>query len=163
MIANDSLIGRPLYFPQDTGSLNSGVPHMKLQQRIRNRRREAFTLMEVLVVVAILVVLAGIGIVVFRYLSESKEKIAKMGIKNLEVAVTAYKLSHGDFPESLELLIQPGEGKAAYTTPEKLIDPWERPYQYDLNQRNPRTGEPLIYSLGEVPGTSKPIRSWEAQ
>ena len=51
---------------------------MMLRQSDRKRtRRNAFTLMEVLVVVAIIVVLTGIGIGVFAYLDSSKEKIAK--------------------------------------------------------------------------------------
>jgi len=134
-----------------------------VQLRITNRnrsRRHAFTLMEVLVVVAILVVLAGIGVMVFRYLDESKEKIAKMGIKNLETAVTAYKLTHGNYPESLQELTMPTDGKAAYLEEKSLFDPWNHPYVYDPSQLNPRTAMPLIMSQGANPGASQPIRNW---
>jgi len=51
---------------------------MQLPRSIQQRStRRAFTLMEVLVVVAIIVVLAGIGTVAFRYLSDSKESISR--------------------------------------------------------------------------------------
>ena len=133
-----------------------------MQLRITNRnrsRRHAFTLMEVLVVVAILVVLAGIGVMVFRYLDESKEKIAMVGTKNLETAVTAYKLKHGNYPESLQELAVPSEGLPAYIDAGKLMDPWNRPYAYDPSQMSP-TGMPLIYSQGANPGQSQPIRNW---
>jgi general secretion pathway protein G len=135
---------------------------MKLQ-RIRNRRRAAFTLMEVLVVVAILVVLAGIGVVVFRYLDDSKEKIAKIQIKNLEGVIGNFKITDpsGDFPPNLEVLTQPIDNKPAYLDAEKLMDPWQRPYVYDPNQRNPNTGVPLIYSQGQNPGDpARFIRNW---
>jgi len=137
---------------------------MMLQQRPdrKNPLRAAFTLMEVLVVVAILVILAGIGVAVFRYLDESKEKIAKLGIKGIEDAAMTYKINHGDFPPDLQVLTQPSEGKEAYLEEDKLIDPWGRPYKYDPSQRN-RTGKPLIYSEGVNPGTSPQIRNWVKQ
>src|SRR6516225_3755459 len=125
-----------------------------ISQRHDRKRsdRAAFTLMEVLVVVAILVVLAGIGIVVFRYLEESKDNIAKLGMKNLEKAIGAYKLSHGDYPENLQILTMPQDGKPAYLDEGALLDPWSRPYVYEHGTRNPRTGTPLIYSQGGNPG-----------
>jgi len=134
-----------------------------MQLRIANsprRRRHAFTLMEVLVVVAILVVLAGIGVAVFRYMDTGKEGAAKMQIKLIENAVMSYNLEHKQFPESLVLLAQPSEGKAAYLKPKDLTDPWGRPYEYHPDQLSP-TGEPLIISQGANPGQSKMIRNWD--
>jgi general secretion pathway protein G len=132
-----------------------------VQLRIQNRnRRHAFTLMEVLVVVAILVVLAGIGVMVFRYLDDSKERIAFAGAKNIETAVNQYKMNNGNFPESLQILAEPSEGKAAYLEEKSLFDPWNRPYQYDPSQLS-KTGVPLITSQGANPGASAPIRNWK--
>jgi len=136
-----------------------------VQLRIENNnsrsRRHAFTLMEVLVVVAILVVLAGIGVMVFRYLDESKEKIASMGIKNIETAVISYKMTHGNYPDSLAELTVPTDGKPAYLEEKSLFDPWNHPYAYEPGTTNPRTGYPLIYSGGANPGNSPPIRNWK--
>jgi general secretion pathway protein G len=130
---------------------------MMLQQSTHKRmRRNAFTLMEVLVVVAILVVLAGIGIGVFAYLDSSKEKAAQLQIKNLETAVTSYKLDHGSFPDSLQVLTVPTDGKAALLEQKDLVDPWGRQFMYDQSKPSPK-GVPLIYSQGANPGSSKPI------
>jgi len=117
--------------------------------------------MEVLVVVAIIVVLAGLGVVVFRQLQSSQEKLAYAQVRKLQDVVEAFKLEQGDYPPSLEVLSEPIDGKPAYVEQAQLIDPWGRPYQYDPGQRNPRTGRPLIMSQGANPGSSAPIRNWQ--
>jgi len=137
---------------------------MILQPRrdLKRSPRVGFTLMEVLVVVAILVVLASIGIVVFRYLDDANEKVARLGIKNIQTAVEAYKLSHGSYPQTLQELTMPEGGKAAYLEDQALIDPWQRPYGYDPNTHHPKTGKPLIYSQGANPGNQAGmIRNWQ--
>lgn len=124
--------------------------------------RAGFTLMEVLVVVAILVVLVSVSsVVVFRYLDESKEKAAKVQITQIEQAVMTYKLDHGDFPPDLTVLTQPEEGKPARLEASALIDPFGNPYQYEPGNRHPLTGKPLIYSQGSNPGDlNSQIRNW---
>lgn len=129
---------------------------------LRSTRRSAFTLMEVLVVVAIIFILASVStVVVFRYLGESQEKIAKTAIKNIETACEAYKLSTGEYPQSLDLLTQPLNNKPAALEDAALIDPWQRPYQYDPASRNPKTGRPRIFSQGAEPGNPQgQISNW---
>src|SRR5262245_4487521 len=121
--------------------------------------RRAFTLMEVLVVVAIIFILASVStIVVFRYLDESKDRIAKAGVRTLDTAIKAHKTTHGDYPQSLEELVLPTpDGKPAALEETALLDPWGRPYIYDVSQRNPRTGVPRIYSAGGEPGNAAGI------
>lgn len=125
--------------------------------------RAAFTLMEVLVVVAILVILAGlVSVVAFRYLDDANDQAAQAGIVKIETAVGAYKLSHqGQYPADLNALIQPEEdGKAAYLAEREIYDPWLRPYQYEPNNLHPATRKPRVYSLGANPGVSTPIANW---
>ena len=90
------------------------------------RRRTAFTLLEVLVVVAILVILASVAsIYVFKYLEESKHDKALMDMQALNTAYQGYVLKNGGLPpESIQQL-------APYMTQgtNALIDPWGNPYQ----------------------------------
>jgi general secretion pathway protein G len=102
----------------------------------RAARRAAFTLLEVLIVVAIIVVLAGVSsIYVFRYLEDAKEGAAKAGMKTIETACKAYEIKIGQLPNSLQDLLQPPDGGKPYLEngTEGLNDPWGKPYSYDAS------------------------------
>src|SRR5262245_32437528 len=106
-------------------------PAVKLSRTLTPRAvRRAFTLMEVLIVVAIIVVLAGLATVSFKYLSESSEKAALAKMKNIEAAVTAYRTSHsGQLPPNIETLTDTSETGTAYLDLEAIKDPWEQEFQ----------------------------------
>ena len=121
-------------------------------------KRAAFTLMEVLVVAAILVILASVASVgVLKYLDDAKETAARTGVAKLEQAAAAFKISHGDWPTSLAELTIPEEGKPAPIDQTELLDPWGNQYVYDLSNRHPTKLTPLIYSTGN---NTKQIRNW---
>jgi prepilin-type N-terminal cleavage/methylation domain-containing protein len=127
----------------------------------RRAVRRAFTLMEVLVVVAIIFILASAStLIVFQYLGESKDKMAKAGTKTIEQAASAYYIKNQQWPQSLEELATPADGRPAALAPEALVDPWGNAYLYNPQETHPTTGVPKIYSLGEKPGQSKPISNW---
>src|SRR6478609_2417754 len=76
------------------------------------RTRDAFTLLEVLVVVAILVVLASVaGIYVFRYLEDAKADATVLKMQQLERACKNYAAKNdGNWPPDLTSLIAPPDG-----------------------------------------------------
>jgi len=117
----------------------------------RRMVRAGFTLMELLVVVAILVVLAGTGGVIYmNYLEGAKEDVARTQVQELTHAVEAYRIRYGEYPQSLAALTQPGPDGKATLEPNALVDPWMRPYQYNpQGSHHPTTGKPDIWSGGK--------------
>jgi general secretion pathway protein G len=102
------------------------------QRTSRPQRRAAFTLLEVLIVVAILVVLASVSSVyIFRYLDDAKINAAKAGVKAIERAAVGYQVNYNELPATLQQLLQPPSGNKPYLEPEALNDPWGKPYNYD--------------------------------
>jgi general secretion pathway protein G len=109
--------------------------------------RSAFTLMEMLVVVAILVVLAGAAVPIYlNYLENARRDRVKIDVKNLETAVEAYYTRNSDFPQSLDMLCQPDETGKAALEPESLLDPWGQHYVYNPSDMKPSGRVPYIYS-----------------
>src|SRR5262245_54653173 len=96
----------------------------------RRRERLGFTLMEVLVVCAILVILAGTAAIgIFRYLDQANVNKARFDIQALTTAAKTYVTEHGaQPPENLEQVLQYIDGGSE----SNLIDPWGNRYQYEM-------------------------------
>lgn len=109
------------------------LPTRRTNARRPAERRAGFTLLEVLVVVAIIVMLAGVGgYYVIQQYETSKLSRAKIDCEALSNMVETYKLNNGDYPASVEQLAAPQpSGAAALCPPDKTRDPWGKPYQID--------------------------------
>ena len=106
------------------------------------RRYRAFSLVELMIVIAIIGLLAGVVTVnVRRYLIKAKQNIARQDIANIEQALNSFWAETSRYPtndEGLAALTQPTEDN-----PEPLLsgsgeptDPWGRAYQYNSPGRN---------------------------
>ncbi|TDG15124.1 type II secretion system protein GspG [Seongchinamella unica] len=111
---------------------------MSRHQANRSQRQRGFTLMELLVVLAILGLLMSlVGPQVLNQLGGAKTKTAGIQIKDLEQALEMYKLDVGRFPstsEGLESLVKkPGNASGwngPYLKSDVPLDPWNREYNY---------------------------------
>ncbi len=122
--------------------------------RVHRDREAGFTLLELLVVIAVLGLLAAlVGPQVLRYLGSSRSQAAGVQIRNITAALDLYRLDNGDLPaaeEGLEALMRDPGGAGGWSgpylpDPEAIRDPWGRTYLY----RNPgQHREVDVYTLG---------------
>jgi general secretion pathway protein G len=118
---------------------------------LRTAARSGFTLMELMVVVAIIVLLAGAAVPLFmNYLEGAKRSRAEVDVQSISKAVELYRVKFGEFPASLAVLTQTQpDGSLPTFEPEKLLDPWKREYQYNpQGPHNSQFGRPDIWSGG---------------
>jgi len=122
-----------------------------IQRTQSNRqRRAAFTLMEMLVVVAIIVALAGIGgfFIMGQLVSGQKDAAYAQVNGPLTQACQAYFVANQHYPQSLEVLLQKdARGTVYLDKPDALVDPWGKRYQYDANGPNNQGLKPDIWTV----------------
>lgn len=149
---------------------------MRLRSSSRHVRRtvRAFTLLEILVVLAIIGLLAGLAITnIDKIFGGAQVTTAQLFVKEtMKTALTTYRISLGDYPttaDGLQALITPPSSKAdrwrgPYITDSKVpLDPWGEPYQYAYpGKRN--KGSYDIWSKGpdKQDGTEDDIGNWDS-
>ncbi|MDR2690195.1 MAG: type II secretion system major pseudopilin GspG [Azoarcus sp.] len=135
------------------------------------RRALGFTLVEILVVIAIIGLLASlVGPKVMGQLGGAKTKATALQVKDLEQAAELFKLDVGRFPSSAEgldaLVNRPATAtgwNGPYLRRGLPKDPWGNAYLYE----NPgKHGEIDIYSLGQDKaaggeGESTDVGNWQ--
>lgn len=113
------------------------------KDRRKRKRRNGFTLIEIMVVVMIIGMLSAlVGVRVFSIWEKSKRKGAVAQMKNFETGLSTYRLDNGRYPtteQGLDALIkQPGIEPVPRNYPrngymgarEVPLDPWGNPYVY---------------------------------
>lgn len=137
-----------------------------------NRKRRGFTLVEILVVITIVVLLAGLAITnLNKVLGNSQADVARLFVnQGLKTALVTYRLNLGSYPttdEGLQALITAPSAKAdrwrgPYIEGNKLpLDPWSQPYMYRYPGVHNKDGYDL-WSMGpdQKDGTDDDIGNW---
>lgn len=111
---------------------------MKMPALPRRARRSplhaAFTLMEMMLVLAIIALLIAIGAVTLGEVDENaKFTAAEAQMNTIKTAIVQYKTLNRSLPPSLEALVTPpGNARVKRKLVEEsgIIDPWGNKYQY---------------------------------
>ena len=143
------------------------------------KKQSGFTLIEIMVVIIILGLLAGL--VLPKFLGQedtAKVGVAKTQIRSLEGALDAYKLDNGFYPETDQglsaLIKKPETGRipqkwreGGYLKPARIPkDPWNKDYAYISPGSESREYEIISYGADGEPGgegMNADIESWKMQ
>jgi general secretion pathway protein G len=138
-------------------------------------RRRGFTLLELLVVIAVIAILAGlVSPMIFRNVGDAKVSATRSQIEMLGLALDAYRLDNDYYPstgQGLAALIQapsveplPRNWRGPYLRKGVPLDAWGRPYLYKSpGEQNPQSYDLLSYGRDGAPGGAgedEDLTSW---
>lgn len=127
------------------------------------RRRSAFTLIEILVVIVVIAILATlVAPNIFKHVGEARVSTAKAQMEELTNALDAYRLDTGTYPSTdqglaalnqLPSIDPPATWKGPYLRKAVPLDPWNHPYVYVFpGQQNPMGFDLVSYGADGLPG-----------
>lgn len=116
----------------------------------RRRRKQGFSLAEMMVVIVIIGLLATLVVpnVLQRLQSAFKGKV-KADITAIESSLKEYAINNGGkYPDSLEALVTPDENGYTYLDRKSVpLDPWKNEYMYEPpSSGNP---DPRVFTYGK--------------
>jgi general secretion pathway protein G len=132
-------------------------------------KQQGFTLMELLIVMAIVGMLAAlVGPGIFKQFSGAKRDGARAQMGNIGTAIGSYLLDIGKYPNNLEELVENKSSNQAWNGPylkkSQLKDPWSNAYQYRKPGRDGRDYDLFSYAADGSEGgdgDKADIGNWE--
>ena len=106
---------------------------MKADAKNPTQARRGFTLMELMVVIAILGLLVTmVAPNVWNVFKKGNVTTAKAQIKSIEGAIANYRLNHNKVPDDLSELTMPDPDNFNDVYIDEIpVDPWGNPYEYN--------------------------------
>ena len=130
--------------------------------RTNRRKKKAFTLVEVLVVIVLLALIASVYVPrMFRGMGEQKSKMARTKMAIIESAIITFQLDCERLPDESvgleELLTPPADleekWKGPYLKQSQILDPWDNPYEYvEQGEINPGSFDLISYGADGTEG-----------
>ena len=116
----------------------------------RRRKEEGFTLVEIMVVVAIIGLLTTFVVInVLPAQGRAEQQKAKADIAVIDQALQLYRINNRRFPSTAEGLATLQASGAVQRLPD---DPWGQPYQYNAPGRNGGPYDVFSYGADGQPG-----------
>jgi|SRR5271156_533693 len=131
------------------------------------RAREGFTLIEIMIAIAIVAILAVVVAPnLFKFLTTARKSTAQSTVQSMKNAITFYNAHTGQWPTRLkDLVVKPTDEKirkkwqGPYLEVEEIPDdPWGNSYQYKINPAG-STHPYELFSYGPD-GKDTPKEDW---
>lgn len=131
---------------------------MNLSQRKR-KKNKGFTLLEVLLVMAILIILMSlVGAGYFTYFANSQEDAARVQMQSIEQACKGYYMDTNQPPSKIDdLVIQPSgmsnrKWRGPYLDGGKVpVDPWGSPYRLTIgNNGQGQSARNMVFIISSL-------------
>ncbi len=142
---------------QRVGRRIAGLLSPQPRNEKKRHGQAGFTLVEVIVVLSIMgLIMSLVGPRVLGYLTDSKEKMARIQVETLSSAVELFFIDNGRYPlepEGLEALLASPPTLRTWNGPylkgaNVPVDPWGKPYRYATKDR----GRSYVITSEGAPG-----------
>lgn len=112
----------------------------RLNTRVLARGQSGFSLIEILIVVALIALIAGmVANQVFGGQDRAKVRMAQSQIAALAGKVSQFEMDTGDLPQRLDELVSTSSNVKGWLGPyskeSELKDPWNTPFEYSVSGR----------------------------